>query len=245
MNKVVRILPLIALLGTLAFAADKKAPNVGKVIDSGTFGIFVDGRRVGTEKFQIEQTADGSVARSELSAGDGDGKASQKSELQLTATGDLRKYTWNEMAPGTASATVEPQNQILYQKVMTSPTDEKPYSQPYILPANTVILDDYFFSQRELLLWRYLAGGCEQKQGQTECKLTKSQYAALIPRQRASLLVNVEFIGKEKVMVHGQAAELNRFNLQGEGMDWSLWLDDSYKVIRIVIGGDKTEVVRE
>ena len=100
MKKVVCILPLIALLGTLMFAGDKKHPAVGKVVDSGSFGVFVNGKRVATEKFEISQMADGSVARSELSAGDGTGKAQQKSELLLTPSGDLRHYSWNELAPG-------------------------------------------------------------------------------------------------------------------------------------------------
>ena len=247
MKSVVRILPCFALLAvtSFTFAADKKPVVPTKVVDSGTFGIFVQGKRVASEKFEISQQGDGNVTRSELKVEDGTNKAVQKSELQLSGTGELRHYTWNEISPGKAQATVAPDNQFLLERIFPSP-QEKPIDQPFILPASTAILDDYFFSQRELLTWRYLGSNCTQKiSGQTECKLSKSEFGVIIPRQRASVLVTLEFMGKEKVTIRGQQVDLNRFNLQGEGIDWALWLDDSYKLQRVTIASDATEVVRD
>jgi hypothetical protein len=117
--------------------------------------------------------------------------------------------------------------------------------QPYILPPSTVILDDYFFSQRELLLWRYLGANCRPGPGGPGCRLPRKQYGALIPRQRTSLLVNLEYVGRETVNVRAQKRELSRFNLQSDGMDWELWLDENYKLIRIYIPAEATEVVRD
>jgi hypothetical protein len=139
---------------------------------------------------------------------------------------------------------VEPQGQLLIERVVGEPT-VKPVEQPYILPASTAILDDYFFIHRELLAWRYLGADCKATPGQSGCKLPRAQFGALIPRQRTSLLVSMEFVGPETVTIRGQQRRLNRFNLQGDGMDWALWLDDTYKLIRIVIASNGTEVLRD
>ncbi len=247
MKSVVRLLPLLALLfaSILCSAADKKTQTPAKVVDSGSFGIFVKGQRVGTEKFEIAQQGDGNITRAELKVDDGANKAVQKTELQLNGVGELRHYSWNEVSPGKAQATVDPDQQFLMERIIPSPS-EKPVEQPFVLPSSTAILDDYFFSQRELLTWRYLGSNCAQAMsGQTECKLAKAQFGALIPRQRVSMLVTVEFVGKEKVMIRGQEYDLNRFNLQGDGIDWAMWFDNTHKLQRVVIASDFTEVVRD
>ncbi len=247
MKLAVRTLPLFALLAAslLSFAGDKKPQAPGKVVDAGSFGIFIKGQRVATEKFEIAQQGDGNITRSELKVDDGANKAVQKTELQLSGSGELRHYAWNEISPGKAQATVDPDQQFLMERIVPSPS-EKAIDQPFILPTSTVILDDYFFSQRELLTWRYLGSNCAPNAGgRIECKLSKAQFGVLIPRQRVSTLVTVEFVGKEKVSIRGQQFELNRFNLQGEGIDWALWFDDTHKLQRVVIASDFTEVVRD
>lgn len=243
--KSVRILPLVALLASslFCFSADKKVP--ANVVDSGSFGIFVQGRRVGTEKFEIAQAIDGNVTRAELKVEDGGHKALQRSELQLTTTGELRHYSWNEISPEKAEMTIDPDAQFLMAHI-TATGQPKPVEQPFILPSTTAIMEDYFFSHRELLAWRYLGAGCSQKNpGQTECKLTKSEFGVLIPRQRSAVLVTLEYVGKEKVSIRGQEVELDRFNLQGDGIDWAMWLDSAHKLQRVLIASDATEVVRD
>ncbi len=247
MKLAVRTLLLLSLIliSLLCTAADKKTPVSAKVVDSGSFGIFVRGQRVGTEKFEIAQQADGNVTRAELKVTDGGNNAVQKTELQLSGAGELRHYSWNELSPGKAQTTVDPDQQFLMERIMPSPS-EKAVEQPFILPASTVILDDYFFSHRELLAWRYLGSSCSQNPGgQIQCKLAKTQYGILIPRQRMSALVTMEYVGKEKVIIRGQQVELDRFALQGDGIDWAMWFDDAHKLQRVVIASDSTEVVRD
>jgi hypothetical protein len=226
------------------FAADKKTTAAaGKLVDSGSFGVFVHGKRVATETFQIEQMADSSVIKSEFKTDGGANQAMQTAELVISTNGDLMRYMWNESSPGKATAMIEPQNQFLVQHINGGPT-VKMIDQQYILPSSTVILDDYFFSQREVLAWRYLAANC-RPDGGGGCRLGRAQFGALIPRQRTSMLVNMEFIGRETITVHGKKRELSRFNLQGDGMDWGLWLDDSNMLIRVYVAAEATEVVRD
>ncbi len=59
------------------------------------------------------------------------------------------------------------------------------------------------------------------------------------------MLVTLEYVGKEKVTIRGQQVELDRFNLEGDGIDWAMWLDDAHKLQRVVIASDATEVVRD
>jgi hypothetical protein len=59
--------------------------------------------------------------------------------------------------------------------------------------------------------------------------------------------VRIELIGKEKVSVHGTDRELMRLNLKGDNFDWALWVDeqDQFKLIRVAIPADNTEVIRD
>ena len=240
--KILAVALMYLLAVVAAVAADKKVAPAGKLVDSGSFGVYVAGKRVATETFQIEQFADSSVTKSEFKTDDAANK--QNAEMVMSANGDLRRYTWSESSPAKATAVIEPQDKLLVQHITTSPAD-KPIDQPYILPASTAILDDYFFSQREVLAWRYLAANCRPEPGTPGCRLPRAQFGALIPRQRTSLLVNLEYVGRETLNVKGQKRELSRFNLQSDGMDWGLWLDENYKLIRVYIAADSTEVVRD
>jgi hypothetical protein len=57
----------------------------------------------------------------------------------------------------------------------------------------------------------------------------------------------MELVGKEKITVHGAERELLRLNLTGDNVEWALWVDDhdQFKLIRVAIPADDTEVVRD
>ncbi len=231
----------LALSVVVARAAAGEKPTPGKIVDAGSFGIFLNGKRIGTEKFQIEQQGAASVTTSEVSVDDGTVKAAQSCELKLGAMGDVQRYAWRELSPGKGQAVVEPDKDLLIQRVSAT-ASSKAEEQPYILPPSTPILDDYFFSHRELLTWRYIAEACK---GQTQCKMDPAQFAVLVPRQRTSMSVAMAYAGREKIAVRGVQRELDRFNLQADGVDWALWLDESHKVVRMLIVANNIEVVRD
>src|SRR5207248_347951 len=79
------------LASTSIAAVGKEKESAGQTVDTGTFGVFMNGRRVATEKFSVQQNTGGSVASSEFKTEQGVDQAAQSSELQLTASGDLRK----------------------------------------------------------------------------------------------------------------------------------------------------------
>ena len=102
----------------------KEKEHEARSIDSGSFGIFMGGRRVGTEKFSIDQANGGSVIRSEFKTENDPNAAMQNSVLELTATGDIRRYEWKEMSPGKGQSVIVPNNEFLNQKWSAGPGEE-------------------------------------------------------------------------------------------------------------------------
>jgi hypothetical protein len=236
---------VLAVPGMGAGKKEKDKPQpAGQVVDSGSFGVFVSGKRVATEKFQVEKREDGNVSNSELTVDDGNQKYSQTSQLQLATNGDLQRYSWKEQSPGKGETTVEPKDTFLMEYVSPKP-EEKTQEVPFFTPRSTAILDDNFFIHRELLVWRYMGAGCQLGLGQTNCRPPKMTFGVIVPRQAVFITVSLEYLGREKVTVGGAERELSRFNLSGESISWALWLDDQHKLVRILIPADNTEVVRD
>jgi hypothetical protein len=221
---------------------DKSKPASGQVIDSGSFGVFVKGQRVVTETFKVQQAEGGSTINSQLK--ETSGSSDQKSDLQITSSGELIRYEWSQVSGG--SLTVFPNNDFLTEKITTSSTG-KPAEQAFLMPSTTNILDNNFFVHREVLAWRYLAADCKPEAGNLKCQQGPQEFGALVPQDRTSLRVRIELVGKEKVTIRGVERELLRLNLTGEDFDWALWVDDhdQFKLIRVAIPADSTEVVRD
>jgi hypothetical protein len=220
---------------------DESSPT--KLVDSGSFGIFKSGRRVATENFTVRQGPDMSVISSQIKTEDGGAAMSESSLLELAPNGDLRRYVWKEITPGKSQLLLEPGEQILTEHISLS-ASEKPRDIPFVLPASTMVLDDYFFVHREILAWKYIATSCVQP-AEGQCRLIKSSLGIIIPRQQTSGLVAMEYKGIEKVMIRGSEKQLRRFTLRSEDEDWALWLNDDNKLVKISIAGDATEVVRD
>ena len=233
-----------ALFAPLLPASSKPSkPAKGQIVDSGSFTVFVNGARVATEKFQIEQKGEGSVATSEVQIEGG--AAKMQSEMQLAPNGDLQRYTWHENSGNHTVAVIEPSNEFLVEHVTVGAT-AKSDETPFLLPHSTLVMDDYFFSHREILAWRFLASGCTQgAAGKIECKLGKTQFGVLVPQQRSAMEVSLEFAGREKVTIRGVERELTRVIIYGDDSEWSLWLDDSNKVVRMLVAGNNTEILRD
>ncbi|HUN87391.1 MAG TPA: hypothetical protein VMU28_01290 [Terriglobales bacterium] len=232
------VLLLFLLSAPLLVSAAKKASNE-KVIDSGTFVVMIKGNKVASEKFEIVQTADMSIARSELRVND---NKEQRAEYQLAPNGTLIRYQWKEEGKG--EAVVEPKDEFLVEHVSLSDSGKKA-EQPFVLPTSTLIMDDGFFSQRELLLWRYLAASCQLKPGETGCRLPSQQYGVIIPRQQTSMQVTIEYKGSQKLTLKGTEMDLQRFQLSSEGFNWTIWIDAQYKIQKIAIDDENTEIYRE
>ena len=240
----------IALVWCVAAAAapmpkEKEKEHEGKNVDSGAFGVFQNGHRVGTETFSIYQTSYGSVINSEFKT-ENTPPDVQTSEMQLTATGDVRRYEWKELSPEKGESVVLPNSDFLTQKWSTGP-QEKEHEQPYLLPASTSILDDYFFVHREVLAWKFFGQACKQEKGQVpQCPLKQRvQFGTLNPHQHSSAPLSAEFLGREKLTLKNGQQELIKLELKNDAGTWQLWLDDQFKVMRMSVVGENTVVDRD
>lgn len=224
---------------------EKQKEPEGQKVDAGSFGVFQNDHRVGTETFSIYQTSSGSVIRSEFKTENAPTQDVQSSELQLSANGEIRRYQWNELSPDQAESVVAPNDDFLNQKWKAGP-QEKEHEQPYLLPTSTSILDDYFFIHREVLAWRFLAAACKQEKGQVQCPVKqRAQFGTLNPHQRSSAQLSVQFLGREKVTLKNGPQELNELELKNDAGTWQLWLDDQFKVMKMSVVGEHTEIVRD
>lgn len=236
----------LALAVTAAGAAQKKKQaeqEPAETVDSGAFGIFVAGKRMATETFTIQRRAGQIIASSELTTEASGNKPAQKSEMQLTPTGDLKRYHWREMPPSKAEITVDADEVFLIQKIVANPPD-KPTEMTHMLPPSTIVLDDYFFMHRQLLLWKYLGGNCGRGD-QGECRLARAMYGIFVPRQHVSASASMQFMGREKVNLGGSERELGRFSLISEDIEWSMWVDDQHRIVRVAAPALNIEVLRE
>jgi hypothetical protein len=114
------------------------------------------------------------------------------------------------------------------------------------LPSSSPILDNNFFVHREVLAWKYLAvAPCKDENNHRHCE--PADFGALVPQDRTSMSVRMELVGKEKVTIRGAERELLRLNLSGENYQWALWVDeqDHFKLMKVSIPADNTEVVRD
>ncbi len=242
---IIRIFTLMSLLCPVAFAASTPKEPPGKMVDAGSFGVFMNGQRVATETFSIHQDDAGSSILSEFKTEAGMEKAAQNSDLQLDPKGELKSYDWKETSPGDSHASVLPAQDFLTER-FSKTAQEKPHEQPFLLPASTTILDDYFLIQREVLAWKFLATTCKQEKGQISCPLKQSvQIGTLNPHTRQSMPVGVQYSGRETVSIHNSQRELIRLDVTSEVGNWALWLDDQLKLQRILDLGGNTEVLRD
>jgi hypothetical protein len=241
--KLVRVLAILANL-LLVIPTCAKEKQSAEVVDSGSFGVYTSGHRVATETFSINKGPEGTLVSSEFKSEQGEQKAVQSSELDLTPSVELRRYEWKELSPEKTGATVVPNDTFLIERFGDSQNEK--HEQNFLLPASTTILDDYFFVQREVLAWKYLASACRHDKGALQCPVKqKTQFGTLNPHARSSMSVSIEFIAREKLTLGRTEREFSRFLLRSETGDWAFWLDDQFKLVRLLADGQGTEVVRD
>lgn len=242
----IRWVAVAILAGTVgAYAGDTKdhaKPSGVQTVDSGSFGVFVRGQRVVTENFSVQQDNGVSTVKAHLLE-PGNSRSGQSSELEMTGSGELVRYEWND---GNSSLVVTPKDEFLLEKITTG-SSSKPAEQPFLMPNTSAILDNNFFIHREVLAWRYLATNCHTDSGTLKCQQGGLEFGVLVPQDRTSLRVRMELVGREKVTIRGTERELLRLNLKGENFAWALWVDDKdqFKLMRVLIADDNTEVVRD
>jgi hypothetical protein len=234
---------LISLSILLAVNAAAKDP-AGDLVDQGSFGIFLNGKRVATETFAIHQLKGGDSMTSAQFKEEGANNPSQRCEMQISSAGALVRYEWHELAPGKSELTLAPNNEFLVERVTENP-GEKPKEKPFLMPNTSVILDNNFFVHREILAWKYLASSCPVENGQTKCG--PATFGAIIPQERDSVRVSIMPVAQEKISLNGSERALLHLSMKVEDAEWDLWLapEDHYKLIKVARTGESIQIVRD
>ena len=60
-------------------------------------------------------------------------------------------------------------------------------------------------------------------------------------------VISIEFVGSEKMTVKGVERQLVHLKIMSDDVEWAIWADpgDAYKVVRIYLPSNKTEVLRD
>lgn len=234
-----RFVPSVIIV-VISSALAAKIPSA-QVVDTGSFGVYINGKRVATETFKIEQRPDGSTARSELKVQDG---SMQRSEMELTPRGDIVRYGWQQVAPSKAEVSVVPKDEFLSEVVNAGP-NQKAFTVPHLVSPSTPILEDNFFVHREILMWRYLAAGCAPKPEGLKCSTAPQQFGVLIPVQHTSETVTIDFKAKENIPIKGKDIECNTFRMKSDNGEWLVYMDNQQKLVRITATDAGLEVLRD
>jgi len=72
----------------------------------------------------------------------------------------------------------------------------------------------------------------------------KVQFGTLNPHARSSMAVSIEFAGRDKLTIRGAEHECSRFVLRSENGDWTFWLDEQFRLMRL-LADSGTEVLRD
>jgi hypothetical protein len=80
-----------------------------------------------------------------------------------------------------------------------------------------------------------------------KCVSGPISFGVVVPEGRTSMRVSLEPSGNDKVQIRGSERQLPKFALKFEGGEWALWLDDQdhFKILKIAIPAEKTEVIRD
>jgi hypothetical protein len=228
----------ILLIVTHAFAADSKSTSV---VDSGQLSIVVNGRKVATENFTMQQGAGGSSVTSRLMFDDGARKAQQESELELGADGAIHKYTWQEKEPGKARLTAEPQDKsfIVVRQKETDAATPKDSTHPVDIGATTIV-DDNFYSHLQVLMWRYLALSCANQQ----CRFNEQKLPVFVPHQEMAQLFTITFEGNDTLRLRQGRTDATKFRVMTEGGEMHLWMQGT-KLMKVLMPTAAIEVTRE
>ena len=226
--------------------AQNKPANPDPVVDSGSFSILVNGKHVATETFRMEQHSSSNTVTSQLKYDDSSIKASQRAEMEINSSGMLKKYTWTEIEPVKAEIVVEPQDENFIVSHIAASGGAPARDNVHPLPPSVTILDDNFFSQLQVLAWKYLAVSCPpDKEGKTVCNFQEQKIPVLNPHQQSSQVILLSFEGRHAMKWKNSFLSFNVFKIKAEAGESELWVGDDHKLVRVRIAADNTEVLRD
>jgi hypothetical protein len=211
----------------VVFAADE--PQQTLMPDKGKFRDMVNGRRVGSEEFDIASDGQGWVAHATAEIKADNGPATHiTSLLRLRADGTPLHYEWSTEGPKTASSTVDFDSGTA--TIQLQIPGKHPYTQQLFFKTPRVaILDDNLYYQYAILASLY-----------DWSKKGPQDISVLIPQELTPGSITMEALGPED----SGGKSLSRLRVHSQDLDLTLYFDAG-RLVRISVPSSNAEIVRE
>jgi len=231
-SNIAAALCLAALLLLAAGMNARTAPAASVMAaDKGKLKIFVDGKSVGSEEFEIVPESDSWIARgkAEVQGQDGGARVRVLSSLRLRPDGVPLAYEWS-MEGGRKTGA-----HIVFEKGVAKITSEMEGSQPFQQEMNfetpkIAVLDNNLFHQYGVLarLYDWPAGGVQT-------------FPVIIPQDVTPGSLNVESLGPRSVNGHSYSA----LRVATSDLEVFVYVDASHRLMQVEVPSAKASIVRE
>jgi len=222
---------IAGLAGSLLAHAQKK-PSAGSIFvaDRGKFKVFLDGKPVGQEEFDISPSGVGWIAKgTNHFAVEGSAPATVTGNLSLSSDGAPISYDWSSQSDKTNSAHITFAGAVAKMTVQLGSAhsfeQDLTFSSPLI-----VVLDDNLYYQYVLLARVY---DWNRRGAQN--------FSVLVPQELLPGSINVDWAGA--VNAEGKAYE--GLKVTTNDLELMLYLDSNHRLMRLEVPASKAAVIRE
>jgi hypothetical protein len=218
-------------LGVALLAHPQKKP-AGSVFvsDKGKFKVLLDGKPVGQEEFEINQSGVGWIAKGSTHfAMEGAPAATVTGNLELEPNGAPISYDWTSQSDKNSSAHIAFVNNVAKMNIQIGAAH--PFEQDLTFNSPLiVVLDDNLYYQYAVLARVY---DWNRRGTQT--------FSVLIPQELLPGTITVDWSGA--VSAEGQAYE--GLKVTTSDLEIILYLDSNHRLMRLAVPSSKAAVIRE
>ena len=222
---------IAGLAGSLLAHAQKK-PSAASIFvaDRGKFKVFLDGKPVGQEEFDISPSGVGWIAKgTNHFAVEGSAPATVTGNLSLSSDGAPISYDWSSQSDKTNSAHITFAGAVAKMTVQLGSAhsfeQDLTFSSPLI-----VVLDDNLYYQYVLLARVY-----DWNRRGTQ------NFSVLVPQELLPGSITVDWAGA--VNAEGKAYE--GLKVTTNDLELMLYLDSNHRLMRLEVPASKAAVIRE
>lgn len=223
---------LLIVVAMVALARPSLAQQ-NSTAESGVFVILSGQKRVGSEKFKITSTANGTEAVGEIEVNmPGSPKVSETCVLKLDSKLYPVSYDRQQKAPKRGS--ISTQFGAPASKLVSS-TDAGKEERLFLFPADHfAVLDTNFFHHYSLLLRQYDVerGGAQH-------------FNVFVPQEATPGTISLELQGKETLQLGKAARELNHFQAVTDEVKLDIWATSQGEIYRMAIPQANVEIMRQ
>jgi hypothetical protein len=225
---------LFGAAAALGDGARQKPPKAGR--EEGTYKILVAGVEVGSEKYAIATTAEGTSSTSVLDFRNPAGSPQKlhfESQLEMDPQFRPRNYRLATDVDGTRGFLVAQfgANQVMFEYGGQG----QPHKSGVLVGADYTLLDTNIFHHFIFLARRYDFGGKEKVQ----------RREVVIPQESESGFLKVSEVGRETVLVGSKRHDAHHLKLDSGAKLIDLWVDRQGIVHKIAVPTQGIEILRQ